>query len=41
VRAQLAVHLVTQLGLSLADAARSLGVSTSGIAKAVASVDVR
>jgi len=27
---------VTQLGLSLADAARQLGVSTSGIAKAVA-----
>jgi REP element-mobilizing transposase RayT len=36
VRAQLAVHLVTRLGLSLADAARLLGVSTSGIAKAVA-----
>ena len=36
VRAHLAVHLVTQLGLSLAEAARSLGVSTSGIAKAVA-----
>ncbi|HSB70193.1 MAG TPA: hypothetical protein VLT62_12745 [Candidatus Methylomirabilis sp.] len=36
VRAQLAVHLVTRLGLSLADAARHLGVSTSGIAKAVA-----
>ncbi len=33
VRSQLAVHLVTQLGLSLADAARCLGVSTSGIAK--------
>jgi len=27
---------VTQVGLSLADAARQLGVSTSGIAKAVA-----
>jgi hypothetical protein len=27
---------VTQVGLSLADAARHLGVSTSGIAKAVA-----
>jgi len=36
VRAHLAVHLVTQLGLSLADTARQLGVSTSGIAKAVA-----
>jgi len=36
VRAHLAVHLVTQFGLSLADAARHLGVSTSGIAKAVA-----
>ena len=34
--ATLAVHLVTQLGLSLADTARQLGVSTSGIAKAVA-----
>ena len=39
VRAQLAVHLVRQLGLSLADAARHLGVSTSGIAKAVARVE--
>lgn len=36
VRADLAVHLVTQLGLSLAETARQLGVSTSGIAKAVA-----
>ena len=36
VRSQLAVHLVTQLGLSLADAARQLGISTSGIAKAIA-----
>lgn len=36
VRVDLAVHLVTRLGLSLADAARHLGVSTSGIAKAVA-----
>ncbi len=36
VRAHLAVHLVTRLGLSLADAARHLGVSTSGMAKAVA-----
>jgi putative transposase len=36
VRARLAVHLVTRLGLSLAEAARQLGVSTSGIAKAVA-----
>ena len=35
VRGALAVHLVTQVGLSLADAARHLGVSTSGIAKAV------
>jgi REP-associated tyrosine transposase len=41
VRAQLAVHLVTRLGLSLADAARQLGVSTSGIAKAVARVEAR
>lgn len=31
----LAVHLVTRLGLSLAEATRHLGVSTSGIAKAV------
>jgi len=36
VRAALAVHLVTRLGLSLAEAARQLGVSTSGVAKAVA-----
>jgi len=36
VRARLAVDLVTRLGLSLADRARQLGVSTSGIAKAVA-----
>jgi REP element-mobilizing transposase RayT len=36
VRSTLAVHLVTQLGLSLAEVARQLGVSTSGIAKAVA-----
>jgi len=36
VRARLAVYLVTRLGLSLADAARQLGVSTSGIAKALA-----
>jgi len=35
VRARLAVHLVTQLRLSLAEAARHLGVSTSGLAKAV------
>jgi len=35
-RADLAVYLVTQLGLSLAETARQLGVSTSGIAKAVA-----
>ena len=36
VRARLAVDLVTRLGLSLAETARQLGVSTSGIAKAVA-----
>ena len=36
VRARLAVHLVTQPGLSLADTARQLGLSSSGIAKAVA-----
>jgi hypothetical protein len=36
VRSELAVHLVTRLGLSLADGARQLGVSASGIAKAVA-----
>ena len=36
VRSALAVHLVTHLGLSLADVARQLGVSTSGIAKAIA-----
>jgi putative transposase len=36
VRATLALHLVSQLGLSLADTARQLGVSTSGVAKAVA-----
>jgi hypothetical protein len=34
-RAELAVQCVTRLGLSLAEAARQLGVSTSGIAKAV------
>lgn len=34
-RARLALQLVTRLGLSLADAARQLGVSTSGIAKAL------
>lgn len=34
-RADLAVHLVTQLGLSLAETARQLGISTSGVAKAV------
>ena len=33
VRAQIAVGLVTELGLSLAEAARQLGISTSGIAK--------
>ena len=36
VRGRLAQHLVAQLGLSLADTARLLGVSTSGIAKALA-----
>jgi hypothetical protein len=36
VRSSLALHLVTQLGLTLADVARQLGVSTSGIAKALA-----
>jgi hypothetical protein len=36
VRAALAVHRVTRLGLSLAKAARQLGISTSGVAKAVA-----
>jgi hypothetical protein len=35
-RAVLAVRAVEEWGLSLADAARELGVSTSGIAKAVA-----
>jgi hypothetical protein len=35
VRARLAVRLVTQLGLSLAEAARHLGVSTSALARAV------
>jgi hypothetical protein len=34
-RAQLAVHLVTRLGLSLAEGHRHLGISTSRIAKAV------
>ena len=34
-RAHLARHLVTKLGLSLAEAARHLGVSTSAISKAV------
>jgi len=36
VRGALAVQLVTQVGLSLADAARQLGVSTSGVAQVVA-----
>ncbi len=36
VRRDLAVELVTRLGLSLAEAARQLGISTSGIAKALA-----
>jgi len=36
VRSGLAVTLVTRLGLSLAEAARQLGVSTAGIAQAVA-----
>jgi putative transposase len=40
-RADLAVHLVTQLGLSLADTARQLGVSTSGITKALARAERR
>jgi len=35
----LAVHLVTQLGLFLAGAARCLGVSTSGIAKTLAKAE--
>lgn len=35
VRGHLARHLVTKLGLSLAEAARHLGVSTSAISKAV------
>jgi predicted transcriptional regulator len=39
VRVRLAVRLVTQLGLSLAEAARHLGVSTSGLAKAAARVE--
>jgi predicted transcriptional regulator len=37
-RARLARHLVTKLGLSLAEAARHLGVSTSAISKAVSRV---
>jgi len=41
VRAHLAVHMVAQCGLSLADAARQLGVSTSGIAKAVARAEAQ
>jgi predicted transcriptional regulator len=41
VRAHLAVLLVTQGGLSLTDAARQLGVSTSGIAKAVARAEAQ
>ena len=36
VRTRLAVDLVTRFGLSLAETARQLGVSTSGIAKAIA-----
>ena len=36
VQALLVLYLVTQLGPSLADTARQLGVSTSGVAKAVA-----
>jgi len=39
VRAELAVDLVTHLGLSLAETARHLGVSTSGVAKALARVE--
>jgi putative transposase len=38
-RMDLAVLFVTQLGLSLADTARLLGVSTSGVAKALARVE--
>ena len=41
VRAALSVHRVTRLGLSLAETARPLGVSTSGIAKAVARAEQR
>ena len=33
------MHLVTQLGLPLAETARQLGVSPAGIAKAVATVE--
>ena len=40
-RAQLAVHRVTQLGLCLADTACAMGISTSGIAKALANVEMR
>ncbi len=41
VRAALAVHLVTQLGLAVVEAARELGVSTLGIAKALARAERR
>ena len=40
-RRHLAVHLVPRPGLSCAEAARQLGVSPSGIAKAVARADAR
>jgi len=39
VRGHLAAHLVARLGLSLADTARSLGVSASGIAKLLERID--
>jgi predicted transcriptional regulator len=35
VRAELARHLITDLGLSLAQAARHLGVSTPAISKII------
>jgi hypothetical protein len=35
-RVKLAIRMVEEWGLSLADAARELGISTSGIAKALA-----
>ena len=39
VRGHLAAHLVARLGLSLADTARSLGVSASGIARLLERID--